>query len=65
MSASVVSFPAPPRRSIPLARRRRLSVRIVASANCREPYGRSRPFSICEDDLPELVARVEQLEARR
>jgi hypothetical protein len=65
MSASVVSFPAWPRRPLPPPPRRLLVRIAVASADCHEPYGLCRPASIREDDLLELIACAKRLEARR
>lgn len=62
MNASVVLFPARPRRSIPMPWRR-LEVRISV-ITAHTPYGRSRTLSIREHDLPELIACAEWLEAR-
>ena len=50
--------PAPPPRP------RRIAVRIAASDGCRAPYGRSRPFHLTHDDICDLVAYAEGLEAR-
>jgi hypothetical protein len=63
MSASVVSFPARPRRPLPPPRR--LLVRIAVASADRDPYGLCRPASIREDDLLELIACAKRLEARR
>jgi hypothetical protein len=58
----VVPFAERPRH-IPMPGRR-VSARVAISTHRGEPCARSRPLSIRERDLPELIACIERLEGR-
>jgi hypothetical protein len=61
--SAVACFPMRRRWHTPVPRS--ILVRVIASTDCHEAYGRSRPLRIRARDLPELIAHAEQLEARR